>query len=228
MRKDLEKVRDQVVLQIIKNEVFSYITRGTNLQKNSILELEKLKESITNKKSEFIKKSDDDGANTCLSLECLILSLSKEIDMLIKLKEDNPHSAWIALVDAQDYLRASIMAKDLNLNVDGRAHKLEITETYLFPPMMFTSPGFILKNVKCSICKENYSSDSCSHLEGRAYMGQFCSTVPEIETLDHVALVKDPANKRAFIANFSDNGKIRDKLTWELTEPKNKENSETN
>ena len=66
----------------------------------------------------------------------------------------------------------------------------------LFPYKLFASPGFIIKEQKCSICKKVLSIHSyCDHKLGEIYNGEFCAReLSKIEILE-VSLVPNPVQK---------------------------------
>ncbi|WP_181153751.1 hypothetical protein, partial [Haemophilus haemolyticus] len=66
----------------------------------------------------------------------------------------------------------------------------------IYPYKLFTSPEFIYKKVRCSICNEIISPrGNCKHIIGELYSGEICyCTVEEIELIG-IAIVKNPVMK---------------------------------
>ncbi|MDD3381663.1 MAG: hypothetical protein PHD68_10735, partial [Rugosibacter sp.] len=67
---------------------------------------------------------------------------------------------------------------------------------------------------ECSICGGDY--DDCDHLIGRPYMGRFCYIIARDISLDHVAIVKEPADKRCRVERFNVDGGVRNRMTWRI------------
>ena len=53
----------------------------------------------------------------------------------------------------------------------------------------FTSPGFTIKKVICSICGKDYINSDCSHYKGEVYDGQKCYTLLEVKECIEASLV---------------------------------------
>jgi len=68
-------------------------------------------------------------------------------------------------------------------------------EKIIFPPQIFVSAGMIVENQKCSICHKEYSDADCDHIKGKIYMGKICKFIIEKATLEHIAMVTNPAYK---------------------------------
>ena len=59
------------------------------------------------------------------------------------------------------------------------------------------SGAYVYSGTTCTICGKDYESDDCMHIVGRPYNGEFCQKiVKEIVSVNHVAIVKNPASKR--------------------------------
>jgi len=75
------------------------------------------------------------------------------------------------------------------------------------------------RSENCGICGSDY--EDCGHVSGRAYMGRLCCRiVRQFASLDHVAIVEEPADKRCRVTHFSEGDKRRNKMTWRLEEPR--------
>lgn len=198
---------------ISNSENIAIFTRDIDLQKK---ERETLNAFI--QKTESIKKSN---ANNYSELElnlilCMIFSseaLLNEISMLINLKEGNMDAAWNHLIYAQN--NTSIVACNHPLNNEkkfkGYLDRLDAYEKILFPKMMFASIGGIIRECKCSICKDDY--EECDHIKGKMYNGELCvREIHKIE-LEEISIVVKPANKLCRIMTTERNGKKVDVLT---------------
>ncbi len=75
-----------------------------------------------------------------------------------------------------------------------RSRKLERIEKLIFPPQTFLSTGLLVGSQECSICNEEY--ENCNHIKGKPYMGELCRCIiKDIIELNHLAIVKNPADK---------------------------------
>ena len=66
----------------------------------------------------------------------------------------------------------------------------------IYPYKLFTSPEFIHKKVRCSICNEIISPrGNCKHIIGELYSGEICYHTVEEFDLIGIAIVKNPVMK---------------------------------
>jgi len=178
--------------------------------------LEKTKNEIGQLKQEMIQLKDEDSANLILSLEHIVLGTIEEFSMWIHLKNDDPNTAWDNFINAQNHATTAIQAHQIaeQFEIENYIARLYALERVIFPPQVFVSAAMIIGKTTCSICGKD--SDECEHLPGKPYMGEIClSVVSNIISADHVAIVKNPADKRCRILEFPDghNGN-RDVMTY--------------
>jgi hypothetical protein len=133
---------------------------------------------------------------------------------LVALKEDRASDAWDNLIEAQGHVSTAIKSHDNFRYLEKYADKLSAIEQLLFPPQTFCSPGMIVKESECSICKQDYGE--CDHVKGRAYMGELCVRIITKAELREISLVKEPANKHARALHFSEKEGNRDIITWRI------------
>ncbi len=76
---------------------------------------------------------------------------------------------------------------------------------------MFLSTGGIIRETKCSICKDDY--EECDHMKGKMYNGGLCQREIHKIELEEVSIVDTPANKLCRITTIQSNGKNVDVLT---------------
>ena len=119
-----------------------------------------------------------------------------------------------AIIEAQGHVSTAIKAHDNFRYLEKYADKLSAIEQLLFPPQTFCSPGMIVKESECSICKQDYGE--CDHVKGRAYMGELCVRIITKAELREISLVKEPANKHARALHFSEKEGNRDIITWRI------------
>lgn len=152
-----------------------------------------------------------------MGCECVTLALIAELKMWLLLKEENPDDAWDELINAQMAYVDAVRAHSGFNHLTQHSERLEAIEKLIFPPQVFVSSGIIVKNQECSICGKEYGD--CDHLVGRPYMGKFCYIIARDMSLDHVAIVDHPADKRCRVKHFEVEGGTRNRMTWKI-EPK--------
>lgn len=204
--------------------VFLCITRDSQLQKTAIIQLLQLLKDLSDEKDKAKASGDEDYANLLLGCECIANGQIAEIKMWLLLKEDKPDEAWDALITAQDSFLAATRAHNGFTGLEGHIRRLAEIECLVFPPQVFLSSGMIVESQICSICADEY--DDCGHVKGRPYMGEFCTVRLIPSKIDHVSIVKEPANKRCRVTSFSDEGGDRNRMTW-VVKPKENANKES-
>ena len=81
-------------------ERFSYITRASELQRDTCGKLTNLLTECKQQKAAAVTTGDEDFANLLLGFECAVRSLRSEIEMWLLLKEENPMKhgiSWLVL-----------------------------------------------------------------------------------------------------------------------------------
>ena len=128
-------------------------------------------------------------------------------------EEDHANDAWDNLIEAQGHVSTAIKAHDKFSYLEKYADKLSELEHLLFPRQSFCSPGMIVRESECSICKQDYGE--CDHIKGMAYMGELCVRIIKKAEFRELSLVENPANKHARIT-FCRQGGNRDMMTWRI------------
>lgn len=204
-------------------EEFNYITRDTELQKETCIKLSAFSERLAALKSTALLEEDENAANLILGFECVTQLLQSQITMWILLKAEQPDEAWRYLIDAQRAAGDAVRAHTGFTHLKHYVERLHTIEKLVFPPQVFTSMGIIVRRRICSICGEEY--DECTHLVGKPYQGEICHTfIAEIERIDHLAIVDNPANKNCRLVDFSVPGGKRNRMTWKI-EPSSQKDS---
>lgn len=220
MNEKVEGFLERYTETIQSCERFGFLPRGIEYQKEGIKNLSELLEDSGQIRIEVIEQGDEEAANQILALRCMINALRYELKMWIDLKEEDWGKAWNALVDAQDSGRSARSAHEIAMhcNVGDYLEKLEILEKFVFPPQTFNSPGMYIDNFVCSICGEDYSE--CEHIAGEPYWGFFCQKIVDgLLGAREVSIVDNPKDKKARVTeHITDDGMIRDQLTWEKRE----------
>ena len=134
--------------------------------------------------------------------------------MWLQLKEGKPDDAWKSLVIAQMATRDAIRAHRGFTHLEARAVRLVNIERVVFPEQVFLSAGLIVQRQECSICGADY--EDCPHLVGTPYLGEICRCLLQDIQADHVAIVKEPANKQCRITDFEAEGGRRNRMTWRI------------
>lgn len=196
---------------------FCYAARAREFQVEAIERLEALKAKASALKAEMVVVRDEDSSNQLLSLEEMLQALIYELKMWVALKDDDPHTAWTGLIEAQGAARTAMQAHEIASHLDTYIERLRVLEHLLFPPQMFVSAGMIIRRSTCSICGREYGE--CDHAKGKAYMGQMCARIiEEFEKLE-TSIVSDPANKHCRMIAISDGNITRDLMTWRPASP---------
>lgn len=200
-------------------ENMAIITRDNNLQQSAVEDLSRLIGDIRSLKELSIKAKDEDDANGFLSLECAAMSLQSTIKMWLLIKQDKPDDAWDTLINAQGAAVDALRAHSVSSHLEKYCELLHTIEKIVFPPQVFVSSGFTVKEEECSICGESY--ENCDHIAGRPYMGKFCYIIVRDAQINEVSIVKEPADKRCRIIQFDDEGGSRNRMTWKIEQKEN-------
>jgi hypothetical protein len=197
--------------------IYISLARDSELQKEVIQKIEAFSLYNATMKAAAVEAGNEDFANVCLGIESVSTALRSEILMWVLLKQDKPDAAWDELVTAQIATADAIRAHGGFHQLEDAVERLDTLEEVVFPPQVYLSMGTTVGRKICSICGDDYFK--CEHISGRPYWGEFCRTVLRNVVPDHVAIVKEPANKRCRVLYFDDEGGQRNRMTWKV-EPK--------
>jgi hypothetical protein len=195
-------------------EPLLFIVRESALQRGAIGQIAAFVDRADQARLEAISLSDAECANLLLGFRSAARSLSAELNMYLLLKQDRPEEAWGALIGAQSELGAAARAHS-SFRFEPKAQHLRAMESHFFPPQVFMSAGMIVREQECSICRADY--EKCDHIVGWPYMGRFCTIVLKKVSLDHVAIVEEPANRLCRVVSFKVPGGTRNRMTWVVT-----------
>lgn len=202
---------------------YMYFSRSKECQKEQRQRLFVIKERVRGFKRGAATAQNEVAANQFFHIQCILNGAISHIDMLVHLKGRDFHKAWDKLIDAYEYL--SVAEKAMAAANAGKGFatedfrtELEHAEKAFFPPMpMYQSWGVVMQGGRCSVCSKPFSE--CNHSEGRVYWGKLCVRLePEIVECDHVAMVKDPKDRRCIITGVERDGHMRDHFTWKQKE----------
>ncbi|QYJ91143.1 hypothetical protein [Shewanella halotolerans] len=217
MNNDISPFISTFNAKVKEAEIFLSIARDSTLQLGAIEILEAFRESIAAEMATAIENKSEDYANLLLGCTCVTTALVAELRMWLLLKENKPDAAWEELVTAQMATVDAVRAHSGFEHLAEHNRKLEAIERLVFPPQVFISSGMIVGKQECSICGAEYGD--CDHLVRKPYMGQFCYIIAKDLSLDHVAIVEHPADKRCRVQHFDVEGGVRNRMTWKV-EPK--------
>lgn len=195
-------------------EVFLWITRDSDLQRECIRTISALQSQAADLKKQAVEAKNESVANLLLGYERVFAALSAEINMYLLLKSGDPDSAWDSLVTVQMSIADALRAHSAFSYLTRKLRRLDAIEHIFFPPQVFVSTGMIVKRQNCSICSKEY--EDCDHLIGRPYLGEICSVVVQDCEVDHVAVVDDPADKGCRALSFSTDEGMRNRMTWRV------------
>ncbi|WP_216839009.1 hypothetical protein [Caulobacter sp. S45] len=195
-------------------EKYLFIVRDADLQREAIDQLNELTGRLVAWKAQAIKRGDEDMANKFLGCECVTRYLRDEITMWLDLKEGREEKAWESLIAAQRSIGDAIRAHRGFAHLEQNAKRMAAIESVIFPPQVFLSAGLIVGRQECTICGQEY--EDCPHVKGRPYWGRLCAVRLSDIRADHVAIVKEPANRLCRVVHFSDGTGKRNRMTWKV------------
>lgn len=192
-----------------------FMSRAIELQEQASAKTHRFVELVESNRIAAIIAQEEERANDLLALAAVAKSLLCELAMYIALKRGEADPAWTLLIDAQDWLLTAARASARATNLSAKFDRLREMETWFFPPQQFTSLGVIVNEQHCSICRADYAA--CDHIAGRAYLGRICSIQIQQASVDHIALVEHPADRRCRITSPKVPGGDRNVMTWRVT-----------
>jgi hypothetical protein len=192
-----------------------HLARSSRLQREAAAAADAMLERIHTARLAAILSEDEVVAGRMLAFSCLARALASELRVYLLLKSDEPEQAWNMLITAQENVDGAMRADPRLRSFVEKGEQLRRLEEGLFPPQTFTSMGMLARRQRCSICRQDY--DDCDHVAGRAYLGRFCSMIPEDVSTDHVAIVENPADRRCRLTSQGVSGVgMRNLMTWEI------------
>jgi hypothetical protein len=169
-------------------------------------------EKLEKYRQQAIEIRNENQANAAFIYLHIVAALLHHLQLWLLLKADQMEEAWDELVEAQNCLQCVLrfIQDDLlqHWNMD-----LLAAEKLLFPPQQFVSTSDYFNYATCSICGKVYGE--CSHVAGRLYMGQMCSTqIHDVCGVNHVALVDHPRDKGCRLVKVKRDGYMHCTLTY--------------
>jgi len=196
-------------------EIIPLIKSGfKNLKKKNydlaIIDCRNGKEICEKLKVEAIKEKDEYSANLSFLFEVyyeLIIAIS---DFWKLCDNADYQDAWSLLQDALGTVSTlnRFVEDESQLSIDKISKYLSQIEK-LYPYVNFFSIEYIIKKMTCSICKRSPYDPECNHIAGDLYWGEMAiNVVEEIEQVNHVAITKNPVDKRCVIHMDIDKNKL--------------------
>lgn len=207
---------------VTEAQSLAFLARDAALQQEAVQAIDTFLKVLVARKVAEVRGGNELAANTVLSMELALLSVRSYLQTCVLLKQDAAEEAWNRLIDAQQACDSAIsvrrqLGRDFDLTgLQNYRSVLQQIEEVVFPSQLFCSVGGTCDSRECSICGGEY--DECGHVRGRAYFGKPCHTIIRDMHLEEVSIVTNPANKRARVTHFSDEGKMRNRMTWRLEE----------
>jgi len=194
-------------------ERFVFLVRDTEVQVEQMETLRRLKDRIRGFKYGARKAQDEGAANVLFHLQCGLNAMSSFLAMWVELKKPDYYSAWSRLIDSEEYISVAMRASDAGAALEAFLRRLKETERVIFPGFrVYNSAGLLIRG-NCSVCGKPFSG--CQHLEGRVYWGRLCRRVNvDLVSVDHVAIVDEPRDRRCVMTEITDDGFYRDFMTW--------------
>ena len=154
-------------------------------------------------------EDDEDLLNRLWCIKNIFFIKIEYVKAFSKLKQDKFHEAWCRFANVEN--RYKILMNFYNHDEDEFNINFiyEYTKKFqkFFPYKTFSSPEFLVKKFKCSICGKTYNiKPKCDHKVGRLYHGRLCSKVCLDMDIISVSLVKNPADKCTVV--FPEEGDI--------------------
>lgn len=115
--------------------------------------------------------------------------------------------SWCSLQDSLDHLRSvKKFSSGTEIHLIAFLENQLIELEKLYPYNAFFSIGIAVDSFECSICSKDIDSLECEHIKGELYRGKLAYGIAkDIRSVDHVAMVKHPQDKRC-VVKYEDDG----------------------
>lgn len=195
---------------------FCYFVRDAGLQQEQVDCLLRVKNRVKGFKYGAAEAGNEGVANKLFQLQCRLNAQRLFLCMWLALKRDEPFQAWDELIGAQEYVAMALRAAADDIQLEEFLEHLQRAEEVIFPGFAYyQSWSVVMRGGTCTVCGRPLAE--CDHIEGRVYSGRMCARVnPELISCDHIALVKDPRDRRCVITELEVDGQVRDYMTWRV------------
>ncbi|WP_457325776.1 YecA family protein [Roseateles sp. P5_E11] len=161
-------------------------------------DLTPIRERIIHERNAHSEDKTDDALNDLYILNVYLNFFESYGLFWRKIAFNHYSKSWDDLQNAFDALR--LIYQFSAIKITTLEHQLYAIEE-LYPYKLFCSIGAVVESFECSICGKDIDGMDCSHRRGQLYRGQRAVAIAKnIKHLDHIALVKNPVDKRCVIS----------------------------
>lgn len=159
-------------------------------------------EVLQKSKAHAVQRGDQEGAKVIWCYEQILKTQTHYINAFQSIKTEAYYEAWRLLERIENKLRMLRM-HFAPFNDDFKLKFIEKSTRQLqslYPYKLFGSPGFIVHEKECSICRKRISiRDRCEHKPGEIYDGELCCGVVTKWEPVEISIVKNPVQKFSVI-----------------------------
>ncbi len=169
---------------------------------------ERLKEELAELKREAVRKNDQVTAKKIWCYEIILQIQDQYVHAFEQMTEKYFYSAWCILERVE--INLLFLERHFNIFSDiGSRFRLPFilqhTQQFqsLFPYTIFGSPGFLIEEKVCTICRQVISiRNPCGHIVGEIYDGEMCGR--EITKVHMLEISVTPNPKQKYTVLFLD------------------------
>ena len=167
----------------------------------NLKEFEKAEEQFQQLKEIAIKNNDEKLANAGYVFREYFLFFGNLGQYFLMLNNKEYRKSWNKLQDCIDIAKFIGRHTDLPNRIElPNIINLLMSYEKLYPYAIFTSAEYVISKSKCSICGKSKLSLDCPHITGNLYWGELATeNIEEIRTIQAVAIVKNPEDKRCIL-----------------------------
>ena len=159
-------------------------------------------ENLCQLKGQAVADDDQMMAKTIWCLETIGRIQDHFVSAFLQIRIDEFKDAW----DQLERCQVETGSLDRQFSDEGEEYGIEHARFHtkqfqeLYPFEIGLSPGYLVKEARCSICHKELSlRGGCDHKRGEIYDGKMCGReITKLEVL-HVSLTDKPANKFSVI-----------------------------
>ena len=177
----------------------------------------KVQESLALLKTQAVSKENEAFAKDIWCYEALLKAQDKYIQAFSQIREGDFYEAWCNLEQAEiklHHLRKHFQDQKDQYCVSFMEEHIKKIQS-LYPYKLFSSIGFVKKEVRCGICNSVITPRSnCGHRKGEIYRGVMCThIVTELEFFES-SFVTSPRHKYAVPFLVGEDGEKYDQYDY--------------
>ncbi len=175
-----------------------------NYLQNNILEHDSItnffiQNDLSKLKANAVSRNDQELAKLIWCYEQIIRIQLLYFQAFRLLKFYSFYDAWCLFerieITSINLCRHMVFGNDDKFKINFIRKQTQLFQS-IFPYKLFFSPAFIIKEQKCSICKQTQSIHSyCNHKLGEIYDGEFCAREITDGELLEISIVPNPVQK---------------------------------